>query len=108
LLGEAAFIEGLFFPDGPIVVAIGPKGGGAPTKSLNDFRQGGGDVWYPLESGHQGGGNGVLGKSAYTSKRTLLGSQLQPGDTSVACYRASLDCIVFEENEKKAPQNGAW
>jgi hypothetical protein len=27
--GEGAFIEGLFFPDGAIVVAIGPKGVGA-------------------------------------------------------------------------------
>jgi hypothetical protein len=29
LPGEGAFIEGLFFPDGAIVVAVGPKGGGA-------------------------------------------------------------------------------
>jgi hypothetical protein len=26
LPGEGAFIEGLFFPDGAIVVAVGPKG----------------------------------------------------------------------------------
>jgi hypothetical protein len=30
------------------------KRGRCPTKSLNDFRQGGGDVWISLESGHQG------------------------------------------------------
>jgi hypothetical protein len=29
LPGEGAFIEGLFFPDGAIVVAIGPKEEGA-------------------------------------------------------------------------------
>jgi hypothetical protein len=45
LPGEAAFIEGLFFPDGAIVVAIGLEGGGGPTESLNESSQGGGDVW---------------------------------------------------------------
>jgi hypothetical protein len=29
LPGQGAFMERLFFPDGAIVVAIGPKGGGA-------------------------------------------------------------------------------
>jgi hypothetical protein len=67
LPGEGAFIDGLFVPDGAIVVAIGPKRGGGPTKSLNESSQGGGDVWYPLESGHQEGGNGVLEMSVYTT-----------------------------------------
>jgi hypothetical protein len=65
--GRGGLIEGLFVPDGAIVVAIGPKRGGGPTKSLNESSQGGGDVWYPLESGHQEGGNGVLEMSVYTT-----------------------------------------
>jgi hypothetical protein len=42
--------------------------GRCPAKSLNDSSQGGGDVWYPLESGHQGSGIGVLVMSVYTTK----------------------------------------
>jgi hypothetical protein len=57
------------FPDGAIVVAIRLEGVVGPKKSLNDSSQGGGDVWYPLESGHQGDGIGVLGMSAYTTER---------------------------------------
>jgi hypothetical protein len=68
---RSAFIEGLFVPDGAIVVAIGPKGVGGPTKSLNESSQGGGDVWTGLESGYQEGGIGVLGKSVYTTLRSL-------------------------------------
>jgi len=36
------------------------------TKSLDDSSQGGGDVWYPLESSYRGHGIGALGMSAYT------------------------------------------
>jgi hypothetical protein len=57
------------FPDGAFVVAIRLEGVVGPKKSLNDSSQGGGDVWYPLESGHQGDGIGVLGMSAYTTLR---------------------------------------
>jgi hypothetical protein len=42
-----------------------------PKKSLNETSQGGGDVWYPLESGHQGGGIGVLVMLVYTTFETL-------------------------------------
>jgi hypothetical protein len=44
-----------------LVIAAGLIGGGGPTKSLNDFSRGWGDVWYDLESGHQGVGIGGLG-----------------------------------------------
>jgi hypothetical protein len=43
-----------------LVIAAGLIGGGGPTKSLNDFSRGWGDVWIDLESGHQEGGIGVL------------------------------------------------
>jgi hypothetical protein len=49
------------------VAAVRLEGVVGPKKSLNDSSQGGGDVWYPLESGHQGDGIGVLGMSAYTT-----------------------------------------
>jgi hypothetical protein len=63
-------MERLFVPDGAIVVAVGLKWGGGPTKSLNESSQGGVMVWYPLESGHREGGIGVLGMSVCTTQRS--------------------------------------
>ena len=63
--GEAALIEGVIFPDGPSSLLSGRKGI-RPSKNICDGPGSGrGDVWYPLESGHQEGGIGVLEMSAY-------------------------------------------
>jgi len=61
------FIEGVIFLRSALVVVAVLKGGGGPTGSLSYFSQGGGDVCNHLESGHQEGGIGVLGKSAFTT-----------------------------------------
>jgi hypothetical protein len=75
LPGEGAFIERVIFLRSALEVDCGSKRVRCPTKLLNDFSQGGGDVWYPLESGHQGHGIGVLGMSAYTTKLPKLRAQ---------------------------------
>jgi hypothetical protein len=51
---------------------LGVQRGGGPTKSLNGFSQGGGVVCNPLESGHQGGGIGVLEMSVLTTLATFF------------------------------------
>jgi hypothetical protein len=60
-----------------LIVAAGLKGGGGPIKLLNDLSQGGGDVCNDLESGHHGDGIGVLGMSAFTTKRMSFGGKFQ-------------------------------
>jgi hypothetical protein len=45
LPGQGAFIEGVIFLRSAPINAAEPKGGGGPTKSLNESSQGGGDVW---------------------------------------------------------------
>jgi hypothetical protein len=76
--GGGAFIGGVKFFGQPRSMQLSQKGVGGPTKSLNESSQGGGDVWYPLESGHQEGGIGVLGMSVYTTKPSKLGVSSSP------------------------------
>jgi hypothetical protein len=63
--------------------------GRCPTKSLNDSSQGGGDVWYPLESGHQEGGIGVLEMSAYTTSGLNFG-EISAQFSSLMCQKETL------------------